>query len=122
MYTDQPKVLAAIRSSRSASATLAATHVRFDGAKIAQRKSPRIPGHFHYFASKLVPQHTRVRIDRVPSGKSMKIASANPDSMNSNQGLSAGGHWAWDLDVDQLARSVQQNSSHDCETSDRPGR
>jgi hypothetical protein len=32
--------------------------------------------------------------------------------------LSAGGHWARDLDVNQLAGCVQQNSSHNRVSSD----
>lgn len=118
MYADQPEVFAAIRSSHSASAALAATDVRFDSASIARAKSSRILGHFHNFASKLVPQNTWICVYRVPSGNSMKIASTNPDSMNSNQGFSTGGHWARDLQVDKLARSVQQNSSHSYDPSD----
>jgi len=117
MYTEQPKVFAAVRSSHFASAALAATDVRFDGASITRAKSSRILGHFHYFARKLVPQDAWVCIDRVPPSKSVKIASTNPDPMNSNQGLSTGRHWARDHDVDQLARSIQQNSSHNKDSS-----
>jgi hypothetical protein len=42
----------------------------------------------------------------------MKIASANPDSMNSSWGLSVDSLWAQDLEVDKLTRSSQQDSFH----------
>jgi hypothetical protein len=112
MYTEQLKLFAAVRSSHFTSPALATTDVRFDGASIARAESSRILGHFHYFARKLVSQDTWICVYWVPSSKSMEIASTNPDSMNSNQGLSTGRHWAWDHDVDKLARSIQQNSSH----------
>jgi hypothetical protein len=112
MYTEQPKLFAAVRSSDFTSAALAATDVRFDGASITRAKPSRILGHFHYFARQFVPQDAWVCIDRVPPSKSVKIASTNPDSMNSNQGLSTGRHWAWNHDGEKFARSIQQNSSH----------
>jgi hypothetical protein len=107
MYTEQPQLFAAVRSSHFASAAFAATDIRFDGASIPRAESSRILRHFHYFARKFVTQHTWVCVYWVPSGKSMEIASTNPNSMNSDQGLSTGRHWAWDHDVDQLARSIQ---------------
>jgi len=107
MYTEQAKLLAAVRSSHFASAAVAAADVRFDGASITRAESSCVLGHFHYFAGKFVTQHTWVRIDWVPSRKSMKIASTNPDSMNSDQGLPTGRHRAWNYDVDKLARSIQ---------------
>jgi hypothetical protein len=55
MYTEQSKLLAAVRSSHFASPALAATDVRFDGASIPRAESSRILGHFHYYARKLVP-------------------------------------------------------------------
>jgi hypothetical protein len=106
MYTDQPKMFAAIRSSHSASAALAATHIRFDRAPIARAESSPVLWHFYDLASKFVSQDPWICVYRMPSGKSMKITSADPDSMNSNQGLSTGGHWARDLEVDKLARSI----------------
>ncbi len=112
MYTEQPKLFAAVRSSDFTSAALAATDVRFDGASIARAKSSRVLGHFHYFARKLVTEDARVCVYWVSASKSMKIASTNPDSMNSNQGLSTGRHWAWNHDGEKFARSIQQNSSH----------
>jgi hypothetical protein len=84
MYTEQPKLFAAVRSAHFASAALAATDVRFDGASIARAKSSRILGHFHYFARKLVTQDAWVCVYWVPPSESMKIASTNPNSMNSN--------------------------------------
>src|ERR1700730_7026574 len=113
MHTEQAKLFAAVRSAHFASAALAATDIRFDGASITRAESSRILGHFHYFARKFVTQDPWVCLYWVPSSKSMEIASANPDSMNSDQGLSTRRHWAWDHDIDKLARSVQQNSSHD---------
>jgi hypothetical protein len=59
-----------------------------------------------------MPQHAWIGVDWVPSRKSVKITPANSDSMNANQSLSAGEYRARDIDVDQLAGSVQQNSSH----------
>jgi|SRR5580698_7538366 hypothetical protein len=100
MHTNQPKLFAAIRSSHRASAALAATHVRLDGASITGAKSARILGHFHYFSGEFMPQHAWICVNRVPARKSVKIASANSDSVDSNQSLSAGGYWARDLDVD----------------------
>src|SRR6476661_3644155 len=104
MYSEQPKLFAAVRSSRFAHAALSTTDIRFDSTLIARSESSRILGHFHDFPRKLVSQDTWVCIDWVPSGKSMEIASTNSDSMNSNQGFSTGRHWAWNHDVDQLAR------------------
>src|ERR1022692_945918 len=112
MYSEQPKLFAAVRSSHFARAALATTDVGLDRALIARSESSRIFGHFHDFARKLVSEDTWVCIYWVPSSKSMEIASTNSDSMNSNQGLSTGRHWAWNHDVDKLARSIQQNSSH----------
>jgi hypothetical protein len=112
MYTEQLKLFATVRSSHFTGAALAATDVRFDRASIARAESSRILGYFHDFARKLVSQDTWVCVYWVSSSKSMEIASTNPDSMNSNQGLSTGRHWAWDHDVHKLARSIQQNSSH----------
>jgi hypothetical protein len=48
----------------------------------------------------------------MPSSKSVKIASTNPDAMHSNQGLSTGSHRAWDLEVNKFTRSVKQDPSH----------
>jgi hypothetical protein len=84
MYTEQPELFAAIRSSQRASAALTATHIRFDGASIARLESSRIVGHFYYFAGKLVPEDPRICVYGVPSGESVKIASTNPHSLNSN--------------------------------------
>ena len=60
MYTEQPQLFAAVRSSHFASAAFAATDIRFDGASIPRAESSRILGHFHYFARKFVTQHTWV--------------------------------------------------------------
>jgi hypothetical protein len=84
MDTEQAKLFAAVRSSRFASAAFAATDIRFDGASITRAESSRILGHFHYFARKLVTQHTGVGVYWVPSGKSMEIASTHPHPMNSD--------------------------------------
>jgi len=112
MYTEKLKLFATVRSSHFAGAALAATDVRFDRASIARAESSLILGHFHDFAGKLVSQDTWVGVYWVSSSKSMEIASTNPDSMNSNQDLSTGRHWAWNGEVDKLARSIQPNSSH----------
>lgn len=112
MYPEQTKLFAAIRSSHFARSALAATDIGFYGTSIAWAESPRIFGYFHYFARKLVSQDTRVCVYWVPSSKSMKIATTNPYSMNSNQGLSTGRYRAWNHEVYKLARSLQQNSSH----------
>ena len=85
MYTEQPQLFAAVRSSHFASAAFAATDIRFDGASIPRAESSRILGHFHYFARKFVTQHTWVCVYGVPSGKSMEIASTNPNSMNAGE-------------------------------------
>ncbi len=85
MYTEQPQLFAAVRSSHFASAAFAATDIRFDGASIPRAESSRILGHFHYFARKFVTQYTWVCVYGVPSGKSMEIASTNPNSMNAGE-------------------------------------
>src|SRR5215469_2618694 len=112
MDAEQTKVFATVRSPHFASAALAATDVRFNGASITGAKPSRIPGHFHDFARKLVTQNARVCVYGVSPCKSMKITSTNADPMNSNQGLSTGRRRAWDHDVDKLAWSIQQDSSH----------
>jgi hypothetical protein len=113
VYADHSNLFTAIRSSRFASAALTAKDVRFNGAAIPRAESSRVLRYFYDFPGKFMSEDARVCIDWMPSGESVEIATTNPDSMNSNQGLSTGENWARDVDIHQLARSIQQDSSHE---------
>src|SRR5271166_3983919 len=100
MNTDQVQLFTAVRSPYSASAAFSTAYVRFDGTSIARTESLCILRNLNDFARQFMPQDARIGVDRMPSCKSMEVATTNPDSMNSKQGLSTGRHWARDAEVD----------------------
>jgi len=112
MDTNEAQLFAAVRSADFTSTAVAATHVWFDSAAIADTKSLGIFRKLHDFARELMAKNAWVGINGMPSSKSVKIASTKPDATHSNQGLSTGSHRAWDPEVNKFTRSIQQDPSH----------
>jgi hypothetical protein len=105
-------MFAAVRSADSTGTAVAAAHIWFDSTVIADAESLDIFRKLDDFAREFMAKNAWVRINGVPSRKSVKIASTNPDTTYSNQGLSTGRHRAGDPEVNKFTRSIQQNPSH----------
>jgi hypothetical protein len=112
MDADHAKPFTTVRAACLASPALAATNVRFYSATVAEADSEIIRANLDYLSCQLVSEHSRISVNRVPSGKCVKIASTDPNLADAHDCLSRGEYGDRGLRFHKFSRAPKDDLPH----------
>src|SRR6266852_2415293 len=112
MDSDHAKLFTAIGAACFTGFTLAATNIGFNGAAIADTDAKIIHFNLDHLSCKLMPQNPWIGVNRMPSGKCVKIAATDPDLANTDDRLPRGEYRYGCLSGHKLSRSSKHDLSH----------